>query len=173
MMFTLIQDSVNEKSIIRRRKQMKKIIILLILLMLLMPVASADIFNDLEIKVNDYNQNTEYLPSYLKSLLGDEVIKLVIVADSGDEICIKAVTENAYVTTFEKVSKDTEFDATMIIGSSEATVRSIIDSETPLETFIEAKDNGDIVIEPVGFVNSVTYTVANVVLKISQLLGFI
>jgi hypothetical protein len=48
-----------------------------------------------------------------------------------------------------------------------------MDSETPLETFVEAKDNGDIVIEPVGLVNSVTYTVANVVLKISQLLGLI
>jgi hypothetical protein len=61
----------------------------------------------------------------------------------------------------------------MIIGASEATVRSVMDSETPLETFVEAKDNGDIVIEPVGLVNSVTYTVANVVLKISQLLGLI
>jgi hypothetical protein len=157
----------------RGRKQMKKIVILLMLLTLLMPVASADIVNDLEIKVNEYNENTEYLPSYLKSLLGDEVIKLAIVADSGDEIYIKAVTENAYVTTFEEVSEDTEFEATMIIGASEATVRSVMDSETPLETFVEAKDNGDIVIEPVGLVNSVTYTVANVVLKISQLLGLI
>ncbi|ETA68803.1 MAG: hypothetical protein PWQ75_2031 [Methanolobus sp.] len=152
---------------------MKKIVILIMLLTLLMQVASADIVNDLEIKVNEYNENTEYLPSYLKSLLGDEVIKLVIVADSGDEIYIKAVTENAYVTTFEEVSEDAEFEATMIIGASEATVRSVMDSETPLETFVEAKDNGDIVIEPVGLVNSVTYTVANVVLKISQLLGLI
>jgi hypothetical protein len=87
----------------RGRKEMKKIVILIMLLTLLMQVASADIVNDLEIKVNEYNENTEYLPSYLKSLLGDEVIKLVIVADSGDEIYIKAVTENAYVTTFEEV----------------------------------------------------------------------
>ena len=152
---------------------MKKVIILLMLLMLFMPVASADIVNDLDVKVNEYNENAESLPSYLKSLLGDEVIKLVIVSDAGDEIYIKAVTENAYVTTFEEVPDDTEFDATMIIGASEATVRSVIDSETPLETFVEAKDNGDIVIEPVGLVNSITYTVANVVLKISQLLGFI
>ena len=103
---------------------MKKVIILLMLLMLFMPVASADIVNDLDIKVNEYNENAESLPSYLKSLLGDEVIKLVIVSDAGDEIYIKAVTENAYVTTFEEVPEDTEFDATMIIGASEATVRS-------------------------------------------------
>ncbi|MBP1909455.1 hypothetical protein [Methanolobus bombayensis] len=152
---------------------MKKILILLMLLTLMVPVASADIVSDLEIKVNEYNENSEYLPSYLKSLLGDEVIKLVIVTDAGDEVYVKAVTENAYVTTFEEVTEDTEFDATMIIGTSESTVRNVINSETPLETFIEAKDNGDIVIEPVGIMNNVTYTVANVVLKISQLLGFI
>ncbi|TQD25328.1 hypothetical protein [Methanolobus vulcani] len=152
---------------------MKKIIIILMLLMLFMPVASADIVSDLEIKVNEYNANAENLSSSLKSLLGDEVIKLVIVDDSGNEIYIKAVTEDAYVTTFEEVSEDDEFDATMIIGASEATVRSVMDSETPLETFVEAKDNGDIVIEPVGLVNNITYTVANVVLKISQLLGLI
>ncbi|WMW25681.1 hypothetical protein RE474_02870 [Methanolobus sediminis] len=152
---------------------MKKIIILLMLLMLFMPVASADIVSDLEIKVNEYNANSENLSSSLKSLLGDEVIKLVIVDDSGNTIYIKAVTEDAYVTLFEEVSADDDFDATMIIGTSEATVRSIMDSETPLETFIEAKDNGDIVIEPVGLMNSITYTVANVILKISQLLGLI
>jgi transcriptional regulator with PAS, ATPase and Fis domain len=152
---------------------MKKIIILLMLLMLFIPVASADIVSDLEIKVNEYNANAENLSSSLKSLLGDEVIKLVIVDDFGNEIYIKAVTEDAYVTTFEEVSEDDEFDATMIIGASEATVRSVMDSETPLETFVEAKDNGDIVIEPVGLVNNITYTVANVVLKISQLLGLI
>jgi transcriptional regulator with PAS, ATPase and Fis domain len=173
MMFTLTHYSVNEKTIINGRKQMKKIIVPLMLLILLMPVASADIVNDLDVKVNEYNENADYLPSYLKSLLGDEVIKLVIVDDSGEEIYIKAVTENAYVTTFEEVAEDTEFDATMVIGASEGTVRSVMDSETPLETFVEAKDNGDIVIEPVGFVNNVTYTVANVVLKISQLLGLI
>ena len=152
---------------------MKNILILMLLLTLIMPVASADIVSDLEIKVNEYNENAEYLPSYLKSLLGDEVIKLVIVDDAGEEIYIKAVTEDAYVTTYEEVAADDEFDATMIIGASEATVRSVMDSDTPLETFIEAKDNGDIVIEPVGLVNNITYAVANVVLKVSQLIGLI
>ncbi|WP_342304269.1 hypothetical protein [Methanolobus sp. ZRKC5] len=38
--------------------------------------------------------------------------------------------------------------------------------------FIAAKDNGEIVIESVGLVNTVRYTVANVVLKVSQFFGF-
>ncbi|WP_094228878.1 hypothetical protein [Methanolobus psychrotolerans] len=152
---------------------MKKIqVILMLLLTILIPVASADIVYDLDIKVNEYNANAEYVPSYLESLLGNEVIKLVIVTDDGEEKYIKAITEDAYITYFEEVDEDTDFDATMIVGANEATVRSIIRSSDPLKEFIAAKDNGEIVIEPVGFVNSVKYTVANVVMKVSSLFGF-
>ncbi|WMW21250.1 hypothetical protein RE476_07485 [Methanolobus mangrovi] len=152
---------------------MKKIpVFLMLLLTMLMPVASADIVNDLNLKVNEYNQYAEYVPSYLESLLGNEVIKLVIVTDDGEEKYIKAITEDAYVTTFEEVDEDTEFDATMIVGANEATVRTIIRSSDPLAEFIAAKDNGEIVIEPVGIINTVKYTVANVVMKVSSLFGF-
>ena len=44
----------------------KIIIILMLLLTMFIPVASADIVDDLENKVGEYNQNTEYVPSYLK-----------------------------------------------------------------------------------------------------------
>ncbi|WP_342304267.1 hypothetical protein [Methanolobus sp. ZRKC5] len=152
---------------------MKKILIILMLLLaMMMPVASADIVDDLNNKVDEYNVNAEYLPSYLKSLLGNEVIELAIVTDDGDEIFIKAITEDGYITTFEEVDEDEEFDATMIVGANEATIRSILKSSDPLAEFIAAKDNGEIVIEPVGLVNTVKYTVANVVLKVSQFFGF-
>jgi leucyl-tRNA synthetase len=152
---------------------MKKILVtLMLLLTVFIPVVSADIVNDLDNKVNEYNQNAEYVPSYLKSLLGNEVIKLVIVTDDGEEKYIKAITEDAYITTFEEVDKNTEFDATIVVGANEATVRTIINSQDPLQEFIAAKDNGEIVIEPVGFVNTVKYTVANVAMKVSQFFGF-
>ncbi len=153
---------------------MKKIpVILILLLAMLMPVASADIVEDLENSVNEYNANAEYVPSYLNSLLGNEVIKLVIVTDEGDERYIKAITEDAYITIFEEVNEDAEFGATMIVGSNEATIRTLLSSSDPLSEFIAAKDNGEIVIEPVGFVNSVKFTVANVVLKVSSFFGLI
>jgi hypothetical protein len=144
----------------------------MLLLTVFIPVASADIVNDLENKVNEYNQNAEYVPSYLKSLMGNEVIQLVIVTDDGEERYIKAITEDAYITTFEEVDENTEFDATMVVGANEATVRTILNSQNPLQEFIAAKDNGEIVIEPVGLVNTVKYTVANVVMKVSQLFSF-
>ncbi len=152
---------------------MKKILVILMLFAaMLIPVASADIVDDMDNKVNEYNQNAEYVPSYLKSLLGDEVIKLVIVTDEGDERYVKAITEDGYITTFEEVDEGTEFDATMIVGANEATVRTIINSGDPLNEFISAKDNGEIVIEPVGLVSTVKYTVGNVVMKVSSFFGF-
>ncbi|WP_394698032.1 hypothetical protein [uncultured Methanolobus sp.] len=145
----------------------------MLILTALIPVASADVVSDLDIKVNEYNENAENLPSFLKSLLGDEVIKLVIMTNDGEEIYIKAVTENSYVTVFEEIDENTEIGETIIIGTSEDTVQSILNSEDPLTTFLDAKDNDEIIIEPVGFVNNITFTVANILLKLSQLLGLI
>jgi len=152
---------------------MKKIItILALFLMVSMPMASADIVSDLDNRIDEYNENAEYVPSYLQSLLGDEVIKLVIVTDEGNERYIKAVTEDSYITTFEEVDEDTEFDASMVVGLNEATARTILSSSDPLNEFIAAKDNEEIVIEPVGLINTVKYTVANVVMQVSSLFGF-
>ncbi|MEZ5335046.1 MAG: hypothetical protein R2741_07340 [Methanolobus sp.] len=149
----------------------KLIIIMMLLLTLFMPLASADVVSDLEVKVNEYNENADQLPSFLKSILGDEVIKLVITANDGSEIYIKAVTEDAYVTSFEVVDADTEIGETILIETNEATVQEIMNSEDPITSFLDAMDSGDLVIEPVGIMNNITFTVANIVLKFSQILG--
>lgn len=151
----------------------KQIITIMMLLVMFMPIASADIVSDLELKVNEYNENASLLPSYLKSLLGNEVIKLVIMTNDGEQKYIKAITEDAYVSVFEEIDENTEIGETVIIATSEDTIRSILDSEDPLGTFLDAKDSGEIVIEPVGLLNSIKFTLANVILKLSELLGLI
>lgn len=149
-----------------------QIIMLILIMTALIPVANADVVGDLDLKVNEYNENADQLPSFLKSLLGNEVIKLAIMTNDGKEIYLKLVTEDAYVTIFEKIDKNTDIGETIVIGTSEDTIQKILSSEDPLTTFLDAKENGDIVIEPVGFVNNIVFTVANVLLKISQFLGF-
>ncbi|SFM85064.1 hypothetical protein [Methanolobus profundi] len=152
---------------------MKHILIIsMLFLMLLMPVASADIVKDLENDVDEYNANVDSVPSYLVSLLGDEVIKLVIVTDDGDEVYVKAVTEDASIVSFEEVDDDEDFDATMVVGANEFTIRSVLRSSDPLSEFIAAKDNGEIVVEPVGVTSTVKYTVASVVMDVTSLFGF-
>jgi transcriptional regulator with PAS, ATPase and Fis domain len=152
---------------------MKNIIVFsLLLMMLLMPIASADIVNDLENDVDEYNANVAAVPSYLVTLLGDEDIKLVIVDDDGDEVYIKAITEDAVITTFEEIDEDEDFDASMVVGANEFTVRSVLRASDPLSEFIAAKDNGEIVVEPVGVTSTVKYTVASVVMDVTSLFGF-
>ncbi|MBP1909282.1 hypothetical protein [Methanolobus bombayensis] len=152
---------------------MKKIIVILVLLMaMMMPVASADIVDDLENDVDEYNANVAAVPSYLVTLLGDEDIKLVIVDDDGDEVYIKAITEDAVITTFEEIDADDDFDASMIVGANEFTVRSVLRASDPLSEFIAAKNNGEIVVEPVGVTSTVKYTVASVVMDVTSLFGF-
>lgn len=152
---------------------MKKILFLLIVLALMcIPLASADIVDDVNAKVSEYNANVDYVPSSLKSLLGDELIQLVIVSDSGDKIYVKAVTEDGYITSFEETDADEDIDASMVVGANEATIRTILSSSDPLAEFIAARDNGEIEIEPVGLVNTVKYTVADVAMDVSSLFGF-
>jgi hypothetical protein len=151
----------------------KQVIILIVLLSMLMPVAGADVVNDLELKINDYNENTDHVPSFLKNLLGDEVIKLVITADGGQETYLKVVTENAYIISFEEIDTTTGIEETISIRTDETTVQSILGSGDPLGTFLDAKDNGKIVIKPVGFMKSIAFTLASTVLKLSQMLGFV
>ncbi|ETA68630.1 MAG: hypothetical protein PWQ51_1924 [Methanolobus sp.] len=150
----------------------KRLVILVLLMAMLMPIASADIVNDLENDVDEYNANVAAVPSYLVTLLGDETIKLVIVDDDGDEVYIKAVTEDAVITSFEEVDDDEDFGATMVVGANEFTVRSVLRSSDPLSEFTAAKDNGEIVVEPVGVTSTVKYTVASVVMDVTSLFGF-
>ncbi|WP_406661157.1 hypothetical protein V7O66_01140 [Methanolobus sp. ZRKC3] len=153
---------------------MKKIVgILLIMTLLMIQPASADIFTDLELKVNEYNEVSDQVPSFINSLLGNEVIQLVIEMNDGTEVYIKAVTEESKITTFEKIEADTEIEATIVVGTNEDTVYEVLESDNPLNTFIDGMDSGNIVIEPVGFANSITFTVANVMLKVSKILGLI
>ncbi|TQD25180.1 hypothetical protein [Methanolobus vulcani] len=152
---------------------MKNIIVIsLLFMMLLMPVASADIVDDLENDIDEYNANVDAVPSYLVTLLGDETIKLVIVDDEGDEVYIKAITEDAVITTFEEVDKDEDFGATMVVGANDFSIRSVLRVSDPLSRFIAAKDNGEIVVEPVTVTSTVKYTVASVVMDVTSLFGF-
>jgi len=156
------------------RYKMKKILLTVLLLAAIcMQPASADIFNDLDMKVNEYNENASQVPSALQNMLGNEVIYLIIEMNDGSELHIKAVTENARITTFEQIEPEEDIGATLEVTARENTVQQLMDSENPLGVFINAMENGDIVIEPVGLVDSIKFQVANVLLKLSSMLGLV
>ncbi|NYT18747.1 MAG: hypothetical protein GKC08_00400 [Methanosarcinales archaeon] len=90
------------------------------------------------------------------------------------------VDDNGAVTSLDAriilqsvVGLSSEVDPTVVVMSDEDTIRSIMGSQQPANTFLDAYDAGDIVIEPVGIVNNITFFMANMGLKVSKLLGII
>ncbi|WP_340818996.1 hypothetical protein [Methanolobus sp. WCC4] len=90
------------------------------------------------------------------------------------------VDDNGAITSLDAriilqsvVGLSSEIDPTVIVYSDEDTIRGIMGSKQPADTFLDAYETGDIVIEPVGFVNNITFFVANIGLKVSRLLGVI
>lgn len=153
---------------------MKKLLLTFLLLMaIFMQPASADMFNELDLMVSEYNENADNVPSLFKSMLGNEVIHLVIEMNDGSELHIKAVTENALITTFEEIDPDDDIGATVKVTVKENTVYELLASENPLETFHNAMESKYIVIEPVGLFDTITFQVANILLKLSDILGLV
>ncbi|MBN2110761.1 MAG: hypothetical protein JW705_06715 [Methanosarcinaceae archaeon] len=151
----------------------KAIVIFLLLLAIFMQPASAVTFNELDLKVAEYNENADHVPFLLKSMLGGELIHLLIEMNDGSELHINAVTEDAIITTFEEFGPEEDIGATVTVTAKESAVDQLLSSGEPMTVFYEAMEKGDIVIEPVGFVGNIKFQVVNVMLKLSDMLGLI
>lgn len=154
---------------------MNRIILTLLIIMALFSVpASADLFSEMDLVVNEYNMNADSVPSPLQSLLGNEDILAVIDMNDGNALALKIVTEDMVVTEFVAVDLDEpNFSPSIIINTNEKTVRELLGSDDPVHDFLGAYDSDNIEIEAVSIVNKVTLSVGNAILKLSQLLGFV
>ncbi|WP_370575269.1 hypothetical protein [Methanomethylovorans sp.] len=145
---------------------MKKILfILLILSFITMSTASAELFNDLDRAVTEYNAYYEQLPSPIKILLGNERILANITLNDGSELNVYFVTENGRVDEFEKVEQVEDYEPTVIITADEDTVISLITTTDPLSVYEEARESGTLVIDPIGLVSSAKFLVYDNVLE--------
>lgn len=152
----------------------RTILTLLVIATLFSVPASADLFSEMDLMVNEYNLNADSVPGPLKSLLGNEDILAAIDMNNGSTLALKIVTEDMFVTEFVAVDQDeSDFTPSIIINTNEKTVRELLGSDDPVSDFLEAYDSGNIEIEAVSIVNKVTLSVGNVILKLSQLLGFV
>ena len=88
---------------------MKKIIVFSFMLMILLSApAQADLYYDMGQKVNIYNANVDSVPDLVKDLLGNEEIYGIIKMEDGSTLEVKAVTSNAVLVEFSKVSIEIE-----------------------------------------------------------------
>ncbi|WP_340818858.1 hypothetical protein [Methanolobus sp. WCC4] len=71
------------------------------------------------------------------------------------------------------VGLSSEIDPSIIITTNEDTMNDLMNSQEPLDVFLDSYDSGDITIEGVGFGKSITIMVGKIAVRISQFLGIL
>lgn len=128
---------------------------------------------DIEAEKGDCNND-----GYLSAV--DSLCALKMATGNIEEDLNVDVDDNGAVTSLDAgiilqtvVGLSSEVDPTVVVYSDEDTIRSIMESQQPADTFLDAYDAGDIIIEPVGIVNNITFFIANIALKVSKILGLV
>lgn len=71
------------------------------------------------------------------------------------------------------VGLSSEVNPTIIVKTNENTMDNMMNSQKPVDVFLDAYDSGDITIEGVGFGKSITLSIGKLVIKVSQILGIL
>ena len=122
--------------------------------------------------LSEYNTFISENPDvpFVKSILGEQVIHIIITKTGGD-IELAAVTDSdAYIT--EITSGEPE-DPTLLVTSNEETVDKILSSDDPASEAMNALNNGDITYKGVGVTNMIVVGVAKIGQFFANLLGLI
>ncbi len=122
----------------------------------------SELFDLIDYNIVIYNQNLDLAPGVLKSLIGDEQILFVISLESGGELYAWGTTENAEFVEFEKLEALTDKEPSLTVQSDDSTVRSIIESSSPMQEFNEAVKSGKITVEDAGLLQKIILWAINV-----------
>ena len=122
--------------------------------------------------LSEYNTFISENPDvpFVKSILGEQVIHIIITKTGGD-IELAAVTDSdAYITEIESGEPE---DPTLLVTSNEETIDKILSSEDPGSDVKDALKNGDITYKGVGIKNSIVVGITKVGQFLADLLGLI
>ena len=145
---------------------------MLISILFISPVG-ATLLTDLNVSLTEYNQNVDKAPEFMHNMFGDETIHLIIDMNDGSILELKAVTESITVIELEEAVVDEAFDDAITITTDENTVRSIMDSQSPADTFINACLDKQIDVNMFGILENVTFVGWTVIMKITRFLGLL
>jgi hypothetical protein len=121
------------------------------------------LFAEIESMVPVYNQNVDKIPM-LQTFIGAERIRAEITLNDGSALIFGITTDSdARVTSLEKGEIA---DPTIKAYTTEATVRSILASSTPVTAFEDALETGTISFEGVGLGNTIKLGLMKVGLKL-------
>ncbi|MEF8806486.1 hypothetical protein [Natronomonas sp.] len=139
-----------------------------------MPAAAAvqesDNSTDAEDVAAAYNENVDDLPDVIKNRATNERVELTIETSDGETVTYTAITDDeARVTELREGSHD----PTLRVSTDEETIREVANADNTSAAASEAYESGDIQIEGVGVVNSVTVEVVKVGHSIGSSLGLL
>ncbi|MHC1576589.1 MAG: hypothetical protein ACXQTE_04475 [Methanosarcinaceae archaeon] len=146
--------------------------LMLISILFISPVG-ATLLTDLNVSVTEYNQNVDKAPEFVHNMFGDETIHLIIDMNDSSILELKAVTESITVIELEEVVVDEVFDDAITITTDENTIRSIMDSQSPADTFINACLDEQIDVNMFGLLENMTFVGWTVIMKITRFLGLL
>ncbi len=126
-------------------------------------LSELDLFMLMVEKKDWYNNHTDLVPGFIKTLVGNARINLEIDMNDGSKLKTYIVTENGYITEFERGQLN---DATIKAKTKEEVVRRIIDSYDPIKETENALRSGEINYSGIGFINTVKVEIAKIVFKI-------
>ena len=110
----------------------------------------SELFDLINNNIGIYNKNLNLTPGFLKSLVGDEQILFVITLENGGEMYAWGTTEYAEFVEFERLEALSDQEPSIIVRSDDSTVRSIIESSSPVQEFNDALKSGKITVEDAG-----------------------
>ena len=117
---------------------------------------SKDLFSQMERAVGNYNSGIDKVPTPLKKLAGNDIVRLDIGMKDNSKLQIKAVTEKGKIVEFRKLGSGEEADASVSVYSDEDTFRIIMYSGDPLNAFVESLNNGQMSIKCDGLLKKGT-----------------
>ena len=133
-------------------------------------ITEDEIESYLLVEYNAFISSNPNVPSFVKSIFGDQVIHIIIEKTGGD-IELSAVTDSdAYITEIESGEPE---NPTLLVKSNDETVDKILNSDEPGSEAMNALNNGDITYEGIGIKNKIVVGVAKTVQSILSILGLI
>jgi hypothetical protein len=122
---------------------MKRLIVLLVLI----PIVQALEMPEIGQIKDDYNNNIDKIPKFVKRLIGTERINCYIETEEG-EITFYAMTKKGMIEELEEGELD---DPTLIVRTSDATIEAIMEAEDPVARLKKAMKDKELTYEAQSF----------------------
>lgn len=111
-----------------------------------------DLYSDLNVKVEHYNQNFDNVPMLVKRLVGSQEIEGKITQNDGSVLRITALMRGGKVGEFYKSdTKESRFGPSLTFESDEDTIRKIMSSKDPLRKTVRSIKDGKLKVECESF----------------------